>query len=67
MTIGVYSNQHDPEEWLNKCIEIEIVKDEFLPLNETDNSIIREMASEIWTVLQCSLCKPIRLICSRGY
>ena len=26
-----------------------IVEDEFLPLDETDNSIIREMASKIWS------------------
>jgi hypothetical protein len=27
MTIGFYSNQHDPDEWVNKCIESEIVED----------------------------------------
>ena len=48
MTIGFYSNQHDPEEWLNKCIESEIVEDEFFPLEESDNSVIREMSSKIW-------------------
>jgi hypothetical protein len=48
MTIGFYSNQHDPDEWLNKCIESEIVEEEFFPLDESDYSVIKEMSSKLW-------------------
>jgi len=48
MTIGVFSNQHDPEEWIHKCIEDEIDDEEFFPLEEQDSAIIKEMSSHIW-------------------
>lgn len=48
MTIGFYSNQHDPDEWINKCIESEIVEDEFFPFDDFDYSVIKEMSAKLY-------------------